>query len=88
MIDIVIKRPIVTEIISFTDEEWEFIKKDIIEDALSFHSATFQEFGVFAKDLADDEFDPEKSESNFKKHKSALEKLKSLGVNIFDLNKI
>lgn len=74
--------------ISFTEEEWNFIKKDIIEDALLFHSATIQEFGHIAKDLTDDKFDPEKNESSFKKHKSALEKLQSLGVNIFDLNKI
>lgn len=84
MIDLIING----NTISFTEEEWQFIKKEIIEDTLQFQAATFKEFGEFAKDLADESFDPGNSISSFKKHKSALEKLKSVGINIFELNKI
>lgn len=69
----------------FTNNEWEFIKSHLLENALEFHSAIYNEFQEFAMDLANAN---EKLHTiNFSDCPQVLHKLKLLGINTFDIEK-
>jgi hypothetical protein len=70
--------------IEFTKEEWNFLKKFIIEDALEFHSSVLKDFGEFAPDLTNELYDVSQ-ESEFIKYKNLFKKLNQLGIKTFGL---
>jgi hypothetical protein len=72
--------------VEFSLEESEFLCKYIIEDACQFHSAVFNDFGEFAKDLTNELYDGEQP-SEFIKNKETFKKLNQLGINTYGLEK-
>jgi hypothetical protein len=70
--------------LQLTSEEWNFLKKFIIEDALEFHASVYNEMKEFAPDLTNELYDIS-NESEFTKHRELFLKLKKLGINTFGL---
>jgi hypothetical protein len=68
--------------IEFTTEEWNFIKKYIIEDTLFFWNQTKQEVDKFPYELFDEEI--VNQVTNIRKE--TLNKLAQININIYNLN--
>lgn len=68
--------------IEFTTEEWNFIKKYIIEDTLFFWNQTKQEVDKFPYELFDEEI--VNQVTNIRKE--TLNKLAQININVYNLN--
>lgn len=68
--------------IEFTTEEWNFIKKYIIEDTLFFWNQTKQEVDKFPYEL----FDEEIINQVINIRKETLNKLAQININVYNLN--
>lgn len=68
--------------IEFTTEEWNFIKKYIIEDTLFFWNQTKQEVDKFPYEL----FDEEIVNQVINIRKETLNKLAQININVYNLN--
>jgi len=68
--------------IELTNEEWDFLKKYIIEDTLSFWEQTKQETDRFPYELFEDEI--VKKIQNIRK--DTLDKLEQININVYKLN--
>lgn len=71
--------PLQNKEIQLTDEEWETLKKYIIEDAIEFHKAVLVDFKEFAADFPE-ELESAKHKEAFLYNRSLFEKLKQLGI--------
>ena len=68
--------------VEFTIEEWNFIKKYIIEDTLSFCNQTKQEVDKFPYELFDEEIINQITNIR----KETLNKLAQIIINVYNLN--
>jgi len=68
--------------IELTNEEWDFLKKYIIEDTLSFWEQTKQQTDKFPYELFEDEI--VKKIQNIRK--DTLDKLEQININVYKLN--
>jgi len=68
--------------IEFTTEEWNFIKKYIIEDTLFFWNQTKQEVDKFPYELFDEEIINQVTNIR----KETLNKLAQININVYNLN--
>lgn len=68
--------------VEFTIEEWNFIKKYIIEDTLSFWNQTKQEVDKFPYELFDEEIINQITNIR----KETLNKLAQININVYNLN--
>jgi len=68
--------------IELTNEEWDFLKKYIIEDTLCFWEQTKQQTDKFPYELFEDEI--VKKIQNIRK--DTLDKLEQININVYKLN--